>query len=485
MNISFWREATFRQQLILVIVLGVSFLVIAASVLSAHIGGKRFADAVMQQGMANAQQLAQDSSLALIYESRQDAERVVQSAFAFNGTLVAELYSEDLRRLAARSLDSVSLPPFQRRNAASGAYLEAETGDYWIFVCNAYIQASETPFDNISPKAKELGYVRIAQSKAGLKKIRSDIFIASIFAAALIGLPVFLLAILIIKKLTDPLSKLSAVMVQAHNGHTNIRARLSGSRDIRQMSDDFNAMMAQLEDVRSGLENKVKDRTTALAALAASLELFNERAVHELRGPMSVISGAAGLIEIKASNVAEIQHYLDRIKTEIGRINHMMEALRAMSRLELTTLEKKSVNLAPIARYLAETLPTALPERQIAFVIADEIPAYCSPDLLTIVLSNLISNAIKFSRDDVPTRIEIGRDEKGYFVRDNGLGFDPRHADMLFTIFGRLENADQVEGSGIGLATAYLIITRHSGRIWAESLPGQGASFYFTLPNGD
>jgi sensor histidine kinase regulating citrate/malate metabolism len=91
MNISFWREATFRQQLILVIVLGVSFLVTAASVLSAHIGGKRFADAVMQQGMANAQQLAQDSSLALIYESRQDAERVVQSAFAFNGTLVAEI----------------------------------------------------------------------------------------------------------------------------------------------------------------------------------------------------------------------------------------------------------------------------------------------------------------------------------------------------------------------------------------------------------
>ena len=485
MNISFWREATFRQQLILVIVLGVSFLVIAASVLSAHIGGKRFADAVMQQGMANAQQLAQDSSLALIYESRQDAERVVQSAFAFNGTLVAELYSDDLRRLAARSLDDVSLPAFQRRHGINGAYLEAETDDYWIFVCNAYIQASETPFDNASPKAKELGYVRIAQSKAGLKKTRSDIFIASIFAAALIGLPVFLLAILIIKKLTDPLSKLSAVMVQAHNGHTNIRARLSGSRDIRQMSDDFNAMMAQLEDVRSGLENKVKDRTTALAALAASLELFNERAVHELRGPMSVISGAAGLIEIKASNIGEIQHYLDRIKTEIGRVNNMMGALRAMSRLELTTLEKKNVNLAPIARYLAETLPTALPERQIEFVIADEIPAYCSPDLLTIVLSNLISNAIKFSRGDTPTRIEIGRDEKGYFVRDNGVGFDPRHADMLFTIFGRLENADHVEGSGIGLATAYLIITRHSGRIWAESLPGQGASFYFTLPNGD
>ena len=82
-------------------------------------------------------------------------------------------------------------------------------------------------------------------------------------------------------------------------------------------------------------------------------------------------------------------------------------------------------------------------------------------------------------------RIEIGRDDKGYFVRDTGIGFDPRHSDMLFTIFGRLENADHVEGSGIGLATAYLIITRHSGRIWAEALPGQGATFYFTLPDGD
>lgn len=485
MNISFWREATFRQQLTLVIVSGVSFLVIAASVLSAHIGGKRFGDALMQQGMANAQQLAQESSLALIYESRQDAERVMQSAFAFEGTLVAELYSEDKRKLIARSRNGVRLPSFTSRNGAVGAYLEQETADYWIFACNVYIQAADTPFENASSQPRWLGSVRIAQSKAGLKKTRADIFIASIFAAAMVGLPVFLLAILIIKKLTDPLSKLSAVMVQAHNGQTNIRARLSGSRDIRQMSDDFNAMMAQLEDVRSGLENKVRDRTTALAALAASLELFNERAVHELRGPMSVISGAAGLIEIKASNVGEIRHYLDRIKTEIGRINNMMGALRAMSRLELTTLEKKHVNLAPIARYLSDTLPTALPERQIEFVITDDIPAYCSPDLLTIVLSNLISNAIKFSRDDALARIEIGRDDKGYFVRDNGIGFDPRHSDMLFTIFGRLENADHVEGSGIGLATAYLIITRHSGRIWAEALPGQGATFYFTLPDGD
>lgn len=483
MTISIWREATFRQQLISLIVLGVSILVIGASILSAHIGGKRFGDALMQQGMATAQQLAHDSSLALIYESPQDAQRVVQSAFAFNGTLVAELYSADKRLLARKTVDATSLPPFGRVFSQSNAYLEAETDNYWIFVCAAATQMVETPFDNAQPKARNLGFVRIAQSKSGLKKTRSDIFVASIFAAALIGVPVFLLAIVIIKKLTDPLSELSSVMVQAHNGHSNVRARLSGSRDIRQMSDDFNAMMAQLEDIRSGLENKVKDRTTALAALAASLELFNERAVHELRGPMSVISGAAGLIEIKASDVAQIQHYLDRIKAEISRINNMMGALRDMSRLNLTTLEKKRINLSTIAYYLAETLPMTAAEREIEFCIADDIPACCSPDLLSIVLSNLISNSIKFSNNQELAKIAVGCDGKGYFVRDNGVGFDLRHADMLFTIFGRLDNAENIEGSGVGLATAYLIITRHGGRIWAESKPDQGATFYFTLPD--
>lgn len=483
MTISFWREATLRQQLISIIVLGVSVLVVGASILSAYIGGKRFGDALMQQGIANAQQLAQDSSLALIYESPQDAQRVVQSAFAFNGTLVAELYSTDKRLLARKAVDSTSLPAFGRVLSNSNAYLEAETDNYWIFVCAAATQMAETPFDNTLSKTRELGFVRIAQSKSGLKKTRSDIFIASIFAAALIGIPVFLLVIVFTKKLTDPLSELSSVMVQAHNGHSNVRARLSGSRDIRQMSDDFNAMMAQLDEVRSGLENKVKDRTTALAALAASLELFNERAVHELRGPMSVISGAAGLIEIKANDVAQIQHYLDRIKAEISRINNMMGALRDMSRLDLTTLEKKRINLSTIAHYLAETLQMTVAERQIEFCIADEIPACCSPDLLSIVLSNLLSNAIKFSSNRERAMIEVGRDGEGYFVRDNGVGFDPRHADQLFSIFGRLENAEDIEGSGIGLATAYLIIARHGGRIWAESKPDQGSTFYFTLPD--
>jgi len=113
---------------------------------------------------------------------------------------------------------------------------------------------------------------------------------------------------------------------------------------------------------------------------------------------------------------------------------------------------------------------------------------WADPALLEHAVRNLLSNAAKFSRNATEPTIEVGmhsvQGELHFFVRDNGVGFDPRHAEQLFQVFGRLHRADEFEGTGIGLTIVKSVIERHGGRIWAESVPGLGATFWFTLPTG-
>lgn len=144
-------------------------------------------------------------------------------------------------------------------------------------------------------------------------------------------------------------------------------------------------------------------------------------------------------------------------------------------------------DLAPLAANLVAQLRERFPERQVGIEIEQPLPALCDSSLLTIVLENLTGNAWKFTSRTPQATIRIGRAgateaEQTYVVSDNGAGFDPANAEKLFKPFQRLHSVAEFEGTGIGLAIVYRIIHRHGGRVWAESGPGEGASFYFTLP---
>jgi light-regulated signal transduction histidine kinase (bacteriophytochrome) len=156
-----------------------------------------------------------------------------------------------------------------------------------------------------------------------------------------------------------------------------------------------------------------------------------------------------------------------------------------LARIGRREISKQRVRLEDVVREAIAELPPETRERSIEWLIEPLAYADCDPGLLKIVFSNLLANAAKFTRTREKAMIEVGECESrgapAYFVRDNGVGFDPQYADKLFGVFQRLHREEDFEGTGIGLATVQRIIRRHGGEIWAKSEPDRGATFFFTL----
>ncbi|MGH2899060.1 MAG: sensor histidine kinase, partial [Solirubrobacteraceae bacterium] len=162
-----------------------------------------------------------------------------------------------------------------------------------------------------------------------------------------------------------------------------------------------------------------------------------------------------------------------------------IDALLSLARISRAQLVRSAVDLSAIAGAVLEDLRRGDPERSVDVVVGPELSSHADPKLMRVLLDNLLGNAWKFSARCERARIEVGAagygNERIYFVRDNGAGFDPTKADHLFAPFHRLHSEAEFKGTGIGLATVHRIIERHGGRIWADATVGAGATFYFTL----
>jgi PAS domain S-box-containing protein len=235
------------------------------------------------------------------------------------------------------------------------------------------------------------------------------------------------------------------------------------------------------------LERKVIERTQALDAANRELEAFSYSVSHDLRAPLRAIDGFARLLEERhaAALAGEGRGYLRRVREGARRMNRLIEDLLAFSRVARAELTACEIDLSALAKAVATELAASAPERRIEWRIADGLRAHADPGLMRVVLANLLGNAWKYTGRTERAVIEFGRGANGeFFLRDNGVGFDPKHAAGLFEPFRRLHGEEEFEGSGIGLATVRRIIERHHGRVRAESSPGNGATFHFALPPG-
>ena len=193
------------------------------------------------------------------------------------------------------------------------------------------------------------------------------------------------------------------------------------------------------------------------------------------------------LLENTAGSLdASNRQHLERITTAVRRMHRLINDLLGLSKIARAPLHSDPVDLSRAAREILQNLRDSAPARVADFAVTDGIVVPGDPGLLRIALENLLSNAWKFTARQERTRIEFGTgtDQAGrvvHFVRDNGVGFDPKYATKLFSPFQRLHSATQFAGTGIGLATVQRIIHRHGGEIWAESAVNCGAGFYFTL----
>ena len=241
--------------------------------------------------------------------------------------------------------------------------------------------------------------------------------------------------------------------------------------------------------LNTSLEERVLQRTAQLQAANKELESFSYSVSHDLRTPLSSIDGFSGLLgkALAAGATGERSaHYLARIRAGVVQMGELIDALLALARLSRTSLRWDSVDLSALAQKVLNDCREREPGRQVALDIEPALLAQGDTQLLQQLLDNLLGNAWKFSSKQAQARISFRREsgadgEAVYAVQDNGAGFDMAYADKLFGPFQRLHTASEFAGTGIGLATVQRIVARHGGRVWAESAPERGATFYFTL----
>ncbi len=234
------------------------------------------------------------------------------------------------------------------------------------------------------------------------------------------------------------------------------------------------------------LEQQVASRTKELALRSADLETIGESVTHDLRNPLNVISLNVHLESSRSTAEGEaISEPLQQIDKAAKQIAHILDRLRSFSAVSYAVFDRTTIDMADLARGVFEELAFAEPPPHATFHVG-ALPR-CQGDrkLVEILLMNLLSNALKYTRYCAQREIEMGFQPSTvptvYYVRDNGMGFDSRQAERLFEPFRRLEQAEDVDGQGVGLAIAARIVHRHGGRIWAEADAGRGATFYFEL----
>jgi signal transduction histidine kinase len=258
------------------------------------------------------------------------------------------------------------------------------------------------------------------------------------------------------------------------------------ARELAARSEELLDAQRQLAELNATLEAQVEHRTTELRAVNRELESFAYAVSHDLRAPLRAIDGfSLALVEDYGGRLDDTgRDYARRVRSATQRMGELIDDLLTLSRVTRAELHCEPVDLTAVARAVAAQLAEADPDRAVDIEVADGLTARGDPRLLRVALENLIGNAWKFTGDRPHPHIEIGaRDEHGrrvFYVRDNGVGFDPDYADKLFAPFQRLHTSDEFEGNGIGLATVARVVNRHGGRVWADSAPNGGATFSFT-----
>ena len=244
----------------------------------------------------------------------------------------------------------------------------------------------------------------------------------------------------------------------------------------------------QLRELNIELERRVDARTAQLEAANKELESFSYSVSHDLRAPVRAIIGFSRMLSedhIEQFD-AEAQRLLGVVQSEAHRMGTLIDDLLAFSRMGRQAIQTVDIDMTQSARSTYEELIAQQATNNVDFQLGALPRARGDRSLLGQVWVNLIANALKFSGKQAKPRIEVSaisdETEHVYFVRDNGVGFDPRYQSKLYGVFQRLHDAADFPGTGVGLALVQRIVTRHGGRVWADSKPNEGATFYFTLP---
>ena len=280
----------------------------------------------------------------------------------------------------------------------------------------------------------------------------------------------------------------------------------SANTELQKNVEERAKAQAELERAYAQIEQRVKERTASLrqsreeirrlnadlerrvAERTADLKSFSYSVSHDLRTPLRAIEGFSRIVmeEYRDKLDNEGKRLLTIVRDNVARMGHLIDDILAFSRAGRKDLSTQPVDMDELAKETLEELRPSMQGRDVKVELGALPPTQGDAAMLHQVLTNLIENAVKFTKYKEHAVIDIsGRNSDGenvYCVKDNGAGFDMQFSNRLFGMFQRLHGADEFEGTGIGLAIIKRIVTRHCGRVWAEAKPSEGAAFYFALP---
>ncbi|HQO58509.1 MAG TPA: ATP-binding protein [Candidatus Omnitrophota bacterium] len=300
---------------------------------------------------------------------------------------------------------------------------------------------------------------------------------------------------------TRPILALNEASQKVSRGQYNVKLPVKNRDEIGQLSTNFNFMAKRLAEVKEELEEKNKTLFKHLAVLASQkkelrevneeLDRFVYTASHDLRAPLRGIASFAAFLEedYKDRMDAQGREYLDEIRKGAAKMNMLIEDLLLLSRISRIKNPYELTDIQKLVDSVLERLKYDIQKHSAAIQIATVLPTVCCDRIkMTEVFQNLINNAIKFSskKDGAPPRVDIGYRKDGishcFYVKDHGIGIDPKYHEQIFGMFKRLHTDKEYEGTGAGLSIIKRIIEDHSGRVWVESRAGEGATFFFNIP---
>ncbi|MCD4844991.1 MAG: response regulator [Methanosarcinales archaeon] len=254
-----------------------------------------------------------------------------------------------------------------------------------------------------------------------------------------------------------------------------------------QMEEVLEKEKIKYRDLSKQLDARVAQRTAELEASNEELEAFIYSVSHDLKAPLRHVDGFSHILLSKYSNQLpdDAKNYIDRINKSIKNMNGLINGLLILSRVGRKELNIRSVELNGIINDTIREMEFDISGHSIEWNIGKLPDVDCDPDLIKIVVDNLLMNAVKFTSEcdhPVITIESLSDDRSGFKIHDNGVGFDMKDYHRLFNVFQQLHKKDELKGTGIGLATVHRIVARHNGHIWAQARINQGATFFVALP---
>jgi signal transduction histidine kinase len=441
-------------------------------------------ESIVRTLSTQAQIVGFNSVSALAFNDPQSAEKTLRALRASPHVVLAGIYLPDGRPFAAYwQLQRKPPQPLPEIRKGQAEFHQFKGGRLLLVRPIVFrgarvgIVLIESDLRQIDTRVRQYGTVMIGVLLASLL---AALWVSAAFQQGIAG-PIVRLA--------------ETAQTVSHEKNYSLRTPASGSQgELYVLIESFNEMLAQiqmrdaaLEKARADLERRVHERTAQLEHANKELEAFSYSVSHDLRAPLRQVSGFAKILEEESGARLDANglRHLKWIQDGARHMGNLIDDLLKMGRISRQEMVERPADLNILLQDALRDLQPEMEGRKIEWRIGKLPTADCDAGLMKVAITNLVSNAVKYTRLREAAVIEIGQTlqdgESVIFIRDNGAGFDQKYAHKLFAIFQRLHRAEEFEGTGVGLATVQRIIQRHRGRIWAEGGVDKGATFFFTL----